>query len=77
MKKLLIAGMINLLLLNIVLAEDKWEYEIYLAGGKSLNDIEYELNSYGLDGWELVAVTGEGGYRVQNGAFILKRKIED
>ena len=29
MKKLLIAGMINLLLLNIVCAEDKWEYIVF------------------------------------------------
>ena len=75
MKKLLIAGVINLLLLNIVLAEDKWEYKIF----KSHSNVgiaaygDSRLNDFGEAGWELITVNPESNRWV----FIFKRKIED
>jgi len=73
MKKLLIAGMINLLLLNIVLAEDKWEYKIYKTHGDTTNKyIEIQLNNFGKAGWELITATWDFSK-----VFIFKRKIED
>ena len=76
MKKLLIAGMINLLLLNIVLAEDKWEYEVYKAEMemKSL-DLSIKLNNFGKAGWELISVTTQDGRWDFSKIFIFKRKI--
>ena len=74
MKKILIAGMINLLLLNIVLAQDVWQYKVYqfsdsipldvlfiLGSIPNVNEetserLEYRLNSFGLEGWELIKV---------------------
>ena len=79
MKKLLIAGMINLLLLNIVLAEDKWEYRVWKAHMDMTNsNLSIELNVIGKAGWELitVAVTA-GNLRQIPSIFVFKRKIED
>jgi hypothetical protein len=75
MKKILIAGMINLLLLNIVLAEDKWEYKIFESPfnvGIATHGVS-RLNILGEAGWELITVNPESNRWV----FIFKRKIED
>ena len=75
MKKLLIAGMINLLLLNIVLAEDKWEYKIFKSP-INVGLASYgtgKLNVLGKAGWELITVNPESNRWV----YIFKRKIED
>jgi hypothetical protein len=72
MKKLLIAGMINLLLLNIVLAEDKWEYKIYQSKlSQSIYNLTEQLNILGIQGWELITVKENQTF------YIFKRKIED
>ena len=62
MKKILIAGMINLLLLNIVLAEDKWEYKIFESPfnvGIATHGVS-RLNILGEAGWELITVNPDG-----------------
>ena len=44
MKKLLIAVIINLLFLNIVIAEEKWEYKVYKVSGNQMNPISLQKN---------------------------------
>ena len=78
MKKLLIAGMINLLLLNIVLADDKWEYLVYPTDrGINLMDLRIDLNDFGKEGWELITVNEHLGSWKTEALFIFKRKIEN
>ena len=82
MKKLLIAGMINLLLLNIVLAEDKWQYIIYQHNYLlQTTAIQHKLNSYGEDGWELITVTLRPYFKGINDGpgrvYYFKKKIEN
>ena len=78
MKKLLIAGMINLLLLNIVLAEDKWEYRVWKAHMDMTNsNLSIELNVIGKAGWELITVNPMSARWDYSKVFIFKRKIED
>ena len=77
MKKLLIVGMINLLLLNIVLAEDKWEYKIYIADNKSQYKLTQTLNNIGNQGWELITVNAYQGSWKHQAFFIFKKKIEN
>jgi len=77
MKKLLIAVMINLLLLNIVLAEDKWEYKVYKAHMDMTNfDLSINLNDFGKAGWELITVNPMSARWDFSKVFIFKRKIE-
>ena len=77
MKKLLIAGVINLLLLNIVLAEDKWEYIVYQTD-RAINrmNLWIDLNDFGKEGWELITVNEHLGSWKTEALFIFKRKIE-
>ena len=78
MKKLLIAGVINLLLLNIVLAEDKWEYKVFKAHMDMTNsDLSINLNHFGKAGWELITVNPMSARWDFSKVFIFKRKIED
>ena len=80
MKKLLIAGVINLLLLNIVLAEDKWEYTIYTGDGLlSPAMLERKLNNYGLNGWELISVISYNSnwMYIKKAVYFFKKKIEN
>ena len=78
MKKLLIAGVINLLLLNIVLAEDKWEYIVYQTD-RAINrmNLWIDLNDFGKEGWELITVNEHQGSWQTEALFIFKRKIEN
>ncbi len=78
MKKLLIAGMINLLLLNIVLAEDKWEYRVWTPHMDMTNyNLSIKLNVIGKVGWELITVNPRSAPLDYLKVFIFKRKIED
>lgn len=50
--------------------EGKWQYKvIFLGGSKHL--LEVTLDTMGLDGWELVAVTSESLW--YHGAYFFKR----
>ena len=70
--------MINLLLLNIVLAEDKWEYKVFKAHMDMTNsDLSINLNHFGKEGWELITVNEHLGSWKTEALFIFKRKIED
>ena len=76
MKKLLIAGMINLLLLNIVLAEDKWQYTVFnVRLDINAGVLETLLKPFGLGGWELISANKR--MSSWDHYFIFKKKIEN